>query len=331
MIIDAHTHMFHKTYLEYLATNAGSWGKKIIDSAREITRIRPQLCDVGERLAQMERNGIDFQVTTLQHTFEVNLIPVDVVTQLAAARQLNDSLARLIEESKGRLIPAASVPLANYAEDNSKELERAIYSLGLKAVGIPSNVRGKAIDLPEFEPFWAQVAEMGIPVYIHPVAPAGHTDRSYEAEYDLIHNFGWPFETILMLSRLVFSGIMERYPTLKVIGHHLGGGLPFFWARTEETYDRKGQERTLGRVLPKPLFDYFSLFYYDTAIGGSAQSIRCAYEIFGADQILFATDAPWGPGEYRLAKYPEVIRSLGLPEEDNRKIFADNAHRLLNL
>jgi aminocarboxymuconate-semialdehyde decarboxylase len=143
---------------------------------------------------------------------------------------------------------------------------------------------------------------------------------------------------MLALSRLVFSGIMERYPTLKIVGHHLGGGIPFFWGRTNETYDltnvtHTAENEAIGRVLSKPLFDYFSRFYYDTAIGGSASAIRCAYEVFGADQLLFATDAPNGPGsgEVRLATYPHVIKSLGLPELDNRKIFADNARRMLNL
>ncbi len=85
--------------------------------------------------------------------------------------------------------------------------------------------------------------------------------------------------------------------------------------------------------MPKPLFDYFSRFYYDTAAGGSAAAIRCAYEVFGADQLVFATDAPWGPGggESRLANYPNVIRSLGLSEAENKKIFEDNARKILNL
>ena len=78
---------------------------------------------------------------------------------------------------------------------------------------------------------------------------------------------------------------------------------------------------------------YFSRFYYDTAVGGSAPAIRCTYEVFGADTIVFATDGPWGPGtgECRLAEYPKVIESLGLPEEDKKKIFADNARKIFNL
>jgi aminocarboxymuconate-semialdehyde decarboxylase len=189
------------------------------------------------------------------------------------------------------------------------------------------------LDSPEFIPFWAQAKEMDIPVYIHPTDPAGFSDRPYEKEYDLAHNFGWPFETILMMSRLVFSGILDRFPTLKIITHHLGGGLPFFFGRVNETYAPQKQEVTIGKTMQKPLDEYFSLFYYDTAVGGSAAAIRCAYDVFGADKLLFATDAPFGPGtgEARLAEYPKVIESLGLPEADKNKIFADNVRKLFKL
>ncbi len=332
MIIDAYTHGLHGGYLDQLATAGGDWAKQIL--ARLLARVRnkPHLSDVGLRVEQLDRNGIDLQVVT--PILDSNLLLGDVAAQLAMARAINDNMARLMEDSKGRLLASGSIPLVGFEQGGRQEMERAIKTLGLKAIILPTNLRGKPPDLPEFEPFWAQAAEMNVPVYIHPKDPVGQTDRSYEAEYDLIHNFGWPFETALILSRLVFSGIMERYPTLKVVSHHLGGGMiPFFWGRINETYDPDEQEKTIGRVLPKPLFDYFSRFYYDTAVGGSAPAIRCAYEVFGADQIIFATDTPWGPGtgESRLANYPKVIKSLGFSDADNKKILGDNARRVLNL
>jgi len=179
---------------------------------------------------------------------------------------------------------------------------------------------------------------LNVPIYIHPSSPAQHRDRAYEGDWDLSHVFGLELETVLMLSRLVFSGIMKRYPTLKVVGHHLGGGIPFWMGRVTETYDvtnplHDATAKAIFQVVSKPLFDYFRLFYYDTAVGGSGAAIKCAYDVFGADQIIFATDAPNGPGtgEVRLATYTKVIKSLGLPEEATDKIFAGNARRLLNL
>ena len=112
--------------------------------------------------------------------------------------------------------------------------------------------------------------------------------------------------------------------------------IPFFWGRINETYDPSNRgilPQANKSVITKPPIEYFSRFYYDTAVGGSAPAIRCAYEVFGADCLVFATDAPFGPGtgEDRLAKYPAVIRSLGLSEADNKKIFADNARKILKL
>ena len=333
MIIDAHTHGFHGKYLDLLLNAGGKWAKKELDQFLKVTQKKPQTVDIGLRLEQLERCGIDFQVVTPHHALDCNLLKGDIKAQLAMARAINDNMAHLQEDSKGKLFGVGSIPMAKFEHGGKQEMERAVNGLGLKAISIHSNLNGKPIDLPEFEPFWAHAAQMGVPVYIHPGDPAGHKDRSYEAEYDMLHNFGWPFETILMLARLVFSGIMERYPELKVVSHHLGGGTPFFWGRINETYTPATQDRTIGRVLPKPLFDYYSLFYYDTAVGGNGSAIKCAYDIFGANQIVFATDAPWGPGtgEIRLMEYPKVIRSLGFSEEENRKIFADNARRILNL
>ncbi len=335
MIIDAYTHMTHSSYLDWLEKTGGAEAKRRVARIREIAQRIPAM-DVGRRLAQLNRNNIDFQVVVPEGGG--NLQANDATGRLIQARVVNDGMARLMGESKGRLIAGGTVPLTGFEHGGRKEMVRAIKTLGLKAITVPSHFKGKPLDAPEFEPFWAQAAEMGVPVYIHPISPVKHRDRPYEGEYDLSHNFGWPFETILALTRLVFSGIMERYPALKVVGHHLGGGMPFWWGRTNESYTQDNPAHlTVNKAildgLTKPLFDYFSLFYYDTAVGGSAAAIRCAYDVFGADHIVFATDAPHGPGtgEARLATYPNAIKSLGLPEIENEKIFAGNARRMLNL
>ncbi|MFC1872716.1 amidohydrolase family protein [Chloroflexota bacterium] len=331
MIIDAHTHMVHKDFFPAMAKTGGDWGKKITDLALERSKKTPNLVDVKLRVEQLDRNNIDQQVVTPRRTFDSNLLPGDVPAQLEYAKVLNESMGRLGEDSGGRLIATGNTPLAEYEKYGRKETERAVNSLGIKAIVISSNFRGKPIDLPEYEPFWAHMAEIGLPVYIHPDNPASTDGRTYEGDYDLAHCFGWPFDSELMLARLVFSGLMEKYPTLKIVSHHLGGGIPFFWGRVEETYE--DQKRKLGRELPKPLYDYFKLFYYDTAIGGNVAAIRCACEVFGTDQVIFATDAPFGPkaGEHRMAEYPKAIEALGLPEAEKQNIFANNISRVLNL
>ena len=332
MIIDAHTHMFHEKCLDELKKMGGDWAQKKVAQLSGRVRTKPALNNVEERLGMLGRTGIDMQIVTPPHFIYSSHMPDDEAAQLAVCRVINDGQARLMEESKGRLIGVGTVPLEEWDHLGQKELERAVNSLGLKGMAIASHYRGKPLDSPEFIGFWAQAAEMDIPIHIHPADPAVFTGRTYEAGYDLAHTFGWPFETILVLSRLVFSGIMERYPTLKIVSHHLGGALPFFWGRIEETYVTERQEALIGKVMQKPLYDYFSLFYYDTAVGGNASAIKCAYDIFGADKLVFATDAPFGPGsgEVRLAEYPKIIESLGLPEADKNKIFAGNVQKIFH-
>ena len=301
MIIDAHAHMAHGQYLDPLITAGADWAKKKITWLLEQTRTtgKPYF-DVAIRVEQLDRNGIGLQVVTPSHLLDSNLLPGDVTAQLDFAQALNENMAKLMEDSKGRLLGIGSIPLAEFEQGGRQKMERAIKTMGLKGVSVPSNINGKPLDMPEFEPFWASAADMGIPIFIHPNDPVGRTDRSYEAEYDLMHNFGWPFETALALSRLVFSGIMERYPTLKVVSHHLGGGMiPFYWNRILETYESENQKQIYGGqapVLTKPLLDYFSRFYYDTAVGGSAPAIRCTCEVFGVEPIAFRYGCPMGTG-----------------------------------
>ncbi|MDP2643327.1 MAG: amidohydrolase family protein [Desulfobacterales bacterium] len=334
MIIDSYSHGYYGKYLDQLVEAGGDFLKQTLDRIRHILQKKPSLVDISLRMKLLDKYGIDRQLLTTIHTMDCNLFPGDQAGQLVIAKAVNEHMARITEDSKGRLLAAGNVPLADFEKGGRQEMDRAIQTLGLKAVMINSNFNGKPIDLPEFEPFWAHAAQMNVPVYIHPNHPAGTTDRSYEDQYGLIHNFGWPYETVLALARLVFSGIMERYPTLKVVSHHLGGGMiPFFMGRTNESYSPEEQQKCFGRVLPRPLEEYFSRFYYDTAVGGSAPAVRCAYEVFGADRIIFATDFPLGPGtgEDRLAQYPEVIRSLGLSEAETRAIFSGNARRVIHL
>jgi len=328
MIIDAHAHAVHGKYLDLVYDAGGDWIK---DKTAFLHRIKPQIFDIPLRLQWLERNDIDFQVVTAHHTLDCNLFPGHAVAKLKLARAINDNLSRISEDSKGKMIPVASIPMVDFQKYGIKEMDRAITTLGFKGVNLPSNLNGKPLDLPEFEAFWAYASQMNAPVFIHPHDPAGQSDRSYEAEYSLTISLGWPFEIMLTLCRIVFSGLLDRYPNLKIVTH-MGGGIPFYWGRLNETYHPEQQSRTIGRVLPRPLIDYFSRFYYDTAIGGNASAIKCAYEIFGSSQIIFATDAPWGPdtGEFRLKKYQKAIESLKLSSEDNQRIFCDNAKSLLN-
>ncbi|MFH1490677.1 MAG: amidohydrolase family protein, partial [Pseudomonadota bacterium] len=236
MIIDAHTHMMHETSLEEFKKMGGDWAKQKVEKLSGRVKQKPALVNVQQRLGFLERNHVDMQIITPPHFMYSSNMPEDIETKLKVAQVINNGMAKLMEESKGKLIGVGTVPLENYDKYGKKELERSVKTLGLKGVAIASHWYGKPLDSSEFTDFWAQVTELDLPVVIHPADPVVPTGRTYEAEFDLTHNFGWPFETILILSRLVFSGTFERFPTLKIVSHHLGGGIPFFWGRIEETY-----------------------------------------------------------------------------------------------
>ncbi len=332
MIIDCHTHGMHGKHLDAMAKIGGKWFETLMVEARSKWPKKPGYMDVKARMEMLERNNYDYQVVTPQWTFDSNLYPLSQRNRLAYSRALNDNMAHLGEDSKGRLLPIGNVPLEDFENGPRQELERAVKTLGLKGVFISSNLRGKPIDAKEFEPFWASVEKLKVPVLIHPCDAIKGTFRPYEDQYDIMHNFGWPYETEIMLARLVFSGIMERYPNLIIFSHHLGGGLPFMFGRTMETFSGRLPEK-IGYDLPKPLPEYFRKFYYDTAVGGSSAAIKCTREVFGLDHIVFATDAPFGPGsgEMRFATYPKVIKDCGFSAADNEKIFSGNARKLFGI
>jgi predicted TIM-barrel fold metal-dependent hydrolase len=147
--------------------------------------------------------------------------------------------------------------------------------------------------------------------------------------------FGWPYQTTLAMSRLVLGGVFDRYPALKIITHHAGAMVPFFGSRIEAANDSLRTVIPLGyeSYLKKPPVDYYRLFYNDTAISGSTAGLMCAHSFFGSDRLLFGTDMPYDNERgYRLTR--ETIRSINemeIPDSDKRKIFEENARRLLRL
>jgi aminocarboxymuconate-semialdehyde decarboxylase len=142
-----------------------------------------------------------------------------------------------MEKWNNRTQTVGVVPLSALDAGGLDEIKRAVRDLGRKGVQVLTNIRGKPID--EFKAFWREAARLGAVVYVHPINAADEHARPYESDYDLAHVFGWPFETTLALSRLVFSGITSEFPNLKMISHHMGGMMPFFAGRMNEAYTQK--------------------------------------------------------------------------------------------
>jgi predicted TIM-barrel fold metal-dependent hydrolase len=222
-----------------------------------------------------------------------------------------------------------------------KEIERAVKKLGAAGVQTFTNVNGRPLDEPDFLPIFEKAAELDVPIWVHPARGAGFPDYQTEkkSKYELWWVFGWPYETSIFMARMVFAGIFDRFPKIKIITHHLGGMVPYFSGRTGPGLDQLGartEEEDLTvylRRLKKRPQEYFKMFYADTATFGSGPAIRCGLDFFGADQVLFASDSPFDP-EKGAGYIRETIRCvdvLDVSEEDRRKIYEGNIRRLIRL
>ncbi|HSF46754.1 MAG TPA: amidohydrolase family protein, partial [Burkholderiales bacterium] len=150
---------------------------------------------------------------------------------------------------------------------------------------------------------------------------------------------GWPFESSVAMARIVFSGLLDRLPGMRVITHHCGGMIPYFAGRAETLWAQLGSrtadenyEELLKRMAKKPI-EYFRMFYGDTVLGGSASALRCGLDFFGPDRIVFASDCPFDPegGPMYIREGIRSIEKLKLSTAVKRKIYAGNALKLLRL
>ncbi len=177
------------------------------------------------------------------------------------------------------------------------------------------------------------MAGFDLPIWLHPARTAAMTDYPAEAKsrYEMWWCFGWPYDTSVAMSRLVFAGLFDRHPGIKIVTHHCGGMIPYFDGRVGPGLDVLGA-RTSGEdysevltSLKRPHLEYFKEFYGDTAMFGGKYGIPCGLAFFGADHIVFATDTPLGP----IAPTIAVIEGLDIDDEARRKIYVGNAERLV--
>jgi predicted TIM-barrel fold metal-dependent hydrolase len=294
------------------------------------------MVDLKARLRDLDRYGVSIQIMTNQWFVDPTNFDLDAKEQLALVRLANDGMAEAAEESKGRVFGLGGVSLAALSAGGLEEMNRAVQELGLKGFMVLSNVNGVPVD--KFENFWKRAEKLDVPVYIHPADPIGFRDRAYEKDYNLYTTLGWPFETSLVIMRLIFSGVVDRYPKLRIMTHHLGGMIPFFGGRISEYYIRSKSsthwsKRDTKEYTAESIRRYFLRFNYDTAVGGSEAAIRCAYDTLGLKTLIYATDYPFGPqdGRLRLRTYPDVLKRAIPAEQEYERVFEANARSLLKL
>ncbi len=329
MMIDIFPHIIPPNYKKVLYDKlpANSFYRKLTDTYSTLT-------DLDTRFRVMDSYQDLRQVLTLGAPLLQDVAAGRDAIELA--ERANDEMAELVSKYPDRFISAvASLPLDNM-EATLREAERAI-RLGFRGVQISTDINGKPLDSPELMPLYEKMVSYDLPIWIHPVGEYTSPDYPTEkvSKFGMFLIFGWPYQTTLAMSRLVLGGVFDRYPSLKIITHHAGAMVPFFGSRIEAANDSLRTVIPLGyeSYLKKDPVDYYRLFYNDTAISGSTAGLMCAYSFFGSERLLFGTDMPYDNERgYRLTR--ETIRSINemeISDSDRRKIFEENARRLLRL
>jgi aminocarboxymuconate-semialdehyde decarboxylase len=270
--------------------------------------------DIERRLADMDATGVDVHV--LSATPQTYLYKLGT---LAAAIQ-NDQLAKLVKQEPDRFMGIGTLPMQS-GEDAAAELRRIVKGLGLRGAMFASNVLGKNLDDPEFEPLWAAAHELDALLFIHPNNVAG-ADRL--KSYYLVNLIGNPLDTTIAAACLVFSGVFERYPKLKVALAHGGGFTPYQAPRWTHGWDVRPEPKKNINKRPTQIIEQF---IYDTILH-SKETLEFLIKRAGAKRVVLGSDYPYDMGMMDCVAH---VRTLDISERDKQTILHDRAVELLTV
>jgi aminocarboxymuconate-semialdehyde decarboxylase len=332
--IDIYNHVLPPAYLELVKKHGKEPGM-----IRRVSSLR-MLWDAEARVKMLDQWPEVQQVLTLSVPAPEMLGGPDQSPEFA--RVANDGMAEMCKKYPHKF-PAfvASLPMNNPAAA-LEEMDRAVEVLGARGIQVLTNVNSRPLDDPDFFAIFERITNKHkLPVWMHPARPATRADYVGEekSKYEIWQVLGWPFESSVAMARIVFSGLLDRLPELRLITHHCGGMIPYFEGRAETLWAQLGsrsvdpeESEVLGKLKKKPM-EYFKMFYGDTVLGGSASALRCGLDFFGADKVVFASDCPFDPeeGPMFIREGIRSIEDLNLAEDDKRRIYFGNAIGLLGI
>ena len=328
MIIDIYTHLAPRSFLDRMVVLAPKLGNIV----NRLLAVKP-LSDLDVRFRDMDTVPDYRQLISLPNPSLEEIGPADTGCELA--RIANDELAELCTKYPDRFVGFAASVYLDDVDSAIKEADRAIHQLGAKGVLIYNHVAGHPLDEERFRPFFAAMAQWKRPIWMHPSRQANVTDYASEktSRFEMWWCYGWPYDTSVAMTRLVFDGLFDRHPDLEIITHHCGGMVPFFDGRVGpglEVLGARTSDEDYSQILPSlklPHMDYFKKFYGDTAMFGATNGVKCGLDFFGPSKIVFATDAPLGP----IRKTYDGIAAMDMDTETREAIFYGNAAKLLRL
>lgn len=323
-IIDFHNHYYPPAYLDAVKSGArvrvtaDPDGNPVLHYPGDYNVVVPGHRDIAYRERVLEQEGITRQVVTFT-TPGTHYEEPAVAIRLA--RLVNDAFAEVASERRRRFSALATLPLNDPAASVA-EFERAVTQLGLRGAMLFSNVNGVALADRCYWPLYERAAEHRAILYIHPAHPVGVEAMT---EYWLMPLVGFLLDTTLAAAKLVFSGVVERFPGITWVLTHLGGAIPYLAERLDRGYEAF---RECREHIKQPPSAYLRQFYYDT-VNFDPQALRLAISFAGPERILAGSDYPHMIGS--LSKMKQSIAALDLAAQDRAAILGGNAARLLRL
>ena len=287
---------------------------------------RPRaMFDLEKMVTTQDEAGID--ITIISNPMVGRLPKLDL-RQLDKLKFFHDFAADLMARYPGRIYCLANaVPYRG--DEDLRETERAIKDLGLVGVMVNSSVDGEYLDSPRAFPFYEMICELDVPVFVHP--PGDTLGAEFMENYRLVEMIGRPMDTTLSMARVLYSGVLEKFPNLKFVCSHLGGAITMLQGRLDYGYECR-EHPGFGDwgpfSAPHSPGDYLKKLYLDT-MTLHLPALKCGLETVGADHLLLGTDYP--PVEMPLSKHLNLIRELTEDEVEQQKILGDNARKLLKI
>lgn len=324
MTVDFHFHHMPEFAMQELAAK-NPWGEQVEregDDVYHVTgalriRIQPELVDVNLMIDAMNKKSIDVAAVSPTPLLFRSSHPGDQV--LRSHQRINDHLAGLKQSYPTRFAPLGIIPMQDPGVA-VKELDRCIGELKLSGVAIETNIGGRNLDSPEFRPVFQRCGELGVPVFLHPFSVLG--PKRLENWY-LTNLIGNPTDTAVAIASLIFGGVLEANPDLKVVCAHGGGSSAMLIGR----WVRGWSVRMETKSLPRSPMHYFRRLYFDS-LTHSADALRLLIDMVGARQVVLGSDFPYDMGEDQPV---QAVLDSAMSPKDKKSILEGTAVGLLNL
>ena len=325
--IDIHAHYFPEPYIDLIARHGARCGTTVSTDANgnrfiqvglhlKTGPITPAFYDLGARLKEMDRQGLRMHALSLTQPM-VYWADDELSIELCVA--INDSISDAHRKHPDRLIGFATLPFQS-PHLALAELERVAKLPGIRGIYIATAVRDRELGDRSFWPVYARMAELGLPLFLHPMM----INNERLKQYYLINTIGNPVDTAIAASHLIFSGAMDAIPNLVVVLPHAGGALPILRGRMDQGF----RTRPECRHLPRPPSEYLKRFLYDTVCYSDEQLLDLV-KLVGAERIMLGSDYCFDIADNDPARFVNGVQ--GLTEEQKAQILGGNAQKLLGL